>query len=277
MALPDGTPTNAVYGYCSMLLKLIEEKLRNNIPDEQEIISVIFDSARKNFRNDIYPEYKANRGDIPLELIPQFSLIRQATAAFGLPVIELNMYEADDIIATYVRQISAQNDACRIVSSDKDLMQLIDDDKNIFIYDAMKDKNLYACDAMKKFSVLPHQIPDVQALIGDTSDNIPGVLGIGPKGAADLINEFQNIENMYDNIDCVKSEKHRVMLTANKENALISKRLATLKNDIDMHINICDFSPTIIDFDSLIDFCKSMNFPSIVNRVLKLKNLQSIK
>jgi len=277
MLSTSGIPINAVYGYCSMLLKLLEERISNDIPDENEVIIAVFDAARYNFRNKIYEGYKANRKEIPSELIPQFSIIREITKSIGLPIIEMNMYEADDIIATYVNECKQSGDVCRIVSSDKDLMQLIDDDKNIFIYDTMKNQILHENDVFKKFCVLPKQVTDIQSLIGDSTDNIPGVSGIGPKTAADLISKFQTLENIYLNLNIIKNERIRNLLILNKDNAIISKQLATLKNDIDLPKKLQSFSPIKINFDSFIEFCKTLNFSSIIDRTLKLKNQLSIK
>ena len=277
MLLPNGTPINAVYGYCSMLLKLLEERLNNDISQENEVIIVVFDSARYNFRNTIYKDYKANRKDVPQALIPQFSIIRDITSALNLPSIEMNMYEADDLIATYVKECTKCGDVCRIISSDKDLMQLIDDDKNIFMYDTMKNKILHEEDVMNKFSVKPKQVPDIQALIGDTSDNIPGVNGIGPKTAKELINRFGSLENLYSNLVKLKNRKLYSILINNKNNAFISKQLATLKNDIELPLKLKDIHSLNIDYDSFINFCRKLNFSSIIDRTLKLKNQLSIK
>ena len=269
---PDGVPVNAVYGYCSMLLRIIEDKLNGEDVHHQEVILPVFDSARKNFRMDLYDNYKANRAETPPDLIPQFPLIREATIAFGLPVIQLEGFEADDIIASYANNIAEIGGVCRIISSDKDLMQLVNDEKNIFIFDPAKNKIIREQQVFEKFGVYPDKVVDIQALIGDSVDNISGVPSIGPKGAADLINEFNCIENLYDNLHLVKNEKRRDVLSNYKENAFISKQLAALKKDIDLplklhHCNCCN-----INFDSLLEFCDKLNFHSIINRIQKLKN-----
>ena len=181
MSNNDGVPVNAVFGYTKMLLKLIDDFKPN-------YVAVIFDVARKTFRNDLYDLYKANRSDPPDELIPQFSIIRAATNAIGLPVVEMEGYEADDLIATYSDIASKMNKNVIIVSSDKDLMQLVD--QNTTLFDPMKQSWINDDIVFEKFGVYPNKVIDVQSLAGDTSDNIPGVPGIGIKTAAELINEY---------------------------------------------------------------------------------------
>ncbi len=180
----DGLPTGAVSGFCSMLFKLLEDSKSNINKDKPTHFAVIFDSARKNFRNEIFSEYKGNRSDAPDDLIPQFDYIRKSVLAFNLPSIELINYEADDLIATYCDQILKVGAKATIVSSDKDLMQLYQ--KNIRIYDPMKNKFITEDDVISKFGVKPEKVVDVQALAGDSSDNVPGVSGIGVKTAAEL-------------------------------------------------------------------------------------------
>ena len=171
----DGVPINAVYGFTGMLLKLIADI-------QADHIAVIFDAKQENFRNDIYPDYKANRSETPEELIPQFPLIREATEAFNLPQLELEGFEADDIIATYCRLARERGDKAVVVSSDKDLMQLVGD--GVAMMDPMKNKDIGPAEVEEKFGVSPDKVIDVQALIGDSTDNVPGAPGIGPKTAA---------------------------------------------------------------------------------------------
>ena len=181
----DGLPTGAVNGFCSMLFKLLEDARSDDSKNKPTHFAVIFDSARKNFRNEIYSEYKGNRSDAPDDLIPQFEYIRKSVKAFNLPSIELINYEADDLIATYVENILNLGAKVTIVSSDKDLMQLYK--KDIRIYDPMKNKFINEEDVVKKFGVEPSKVVDVQALAGDSSDNVPGVPGIGVKTAAESV------------------------------------------------------------------------------------------
>ncbi len=195
----DGLPTGAVNGFCNMLFKLLEDSKSEDNKEKPTHFAVIFDSARKNFRNEIYSDYKANRADAPDDLIPQFDYIRKSVLAFNLPSIELLNYEADDLIATYVENILKAGAKVTIVSSDKDLMQLYK--KNVRIYDPMKNKFINNDDVIKKFGVNPDKVIDVQALAGDSSDNVPGVPGIGVKTAAELISNYGNIENLLNNLE----------------------------------------------------------------------------
>ena len=191
----DGLPVGAVSGFCNMLFKLLEDAKSEENKERPTHFAVIFDSARKNFRNEIYNDYKANRSDAPDDLIPQFDYIRKSVLAFNLPSIEQLNYEADDLIATYVDQINKIGAKATIVSSDKDLLQL--HGKNTRIFDPMKNKFLGLEDIKQKFGVKPEQIIDVQSLAGDTSDNVPGVPGIGVKTAAELINTFGTLEEAF--------------------------------------------------------------------------------
>ena len=185
----DGLPTGAVNGFCNMLYKLIEDTNKNISPTH---LAVIFDSARKTFRNEIYNDYKANRGEPPEDLIPQFKIIKDSVKAFGIQSIELSGYEADDIIATYTNKAVQNNWKVSIVSSDKDLMQIVS--KKVNLIDTMKNKIIGPKEVEEKFGVKPEQVIDVQALAGDSSDNVPGAPGIGIKTAAQLINTFGSVE-----------------------------------------------------------------------------------
>ena len=195
----DGLPTGAVSGFCSMLFKLLEDSRADDSKEKPTHFAVIFDSARKNFRNEIYKEYKANREDAPEDLIPQFDYIRKAVNAFNLPSIEMQGFEADDIIATFKNFAKKQKIKVTIVSSDKDLMQLVDDETKMF--DPMKEKLIGPKEVEEKFGVTPDKVIDVQSLAGDSVDNIPGVPGIGIKTAAELINKFKNLDELLKNID----------------------------------------------------------------------------
>ena len=214
----DGLPTGAVSGFCNMLYKLLEDAKSDDNDLKPTHFAVIFDSARKNFRNDIYPDYKSNRSEAPEDLIPQFEYIRKSVLAFNLPSVELLNYEADDLIATYTEQILNEGAKVTIVSSDKDLMQLYK--KNVRIFDPMKSKFINKDDIYKKFGVKPEQVIDVQSLAGDSSDNVPGVPGIGIKTAAELINTHGDLENLLKNTSQIKQNKRRETLIENKKKKL---------------------------------------------------------
>ena len=201
----DGLPTGAVSGFCSMLFKLLEDSRSDDSDFKPTHFAVIFDSARKNFRNEIFKDYKANRTEAPEDLAPQFEYIKKSVEAFNLPSIELLNYEADDLIATYAKKIVAAGAKVTIISSDKDLMQLVD--KKIRLFDPMKSKVIGEKEVVEKFGVKPNQVIDVQSLAGDTSDNIPGVPGIGVKTAAELINKYKNLDTLLNNLDEIKQKK----------------------------------------------------------------------
>ncbi len=262
----DGMPTGAVSGFCSMLFKLLEDSKSIENKNKPTHFAVIFDSARKNFRNEIYSDYKANRSDAPDDLIPQFEFIRKSVKAFNLPSIELINYEADDLIATYVEQILKEGAKATIVSSDKDLMQLYK--KNIRIYDPMKNKFISNEDVNNKFGVNPDKVIDVQALAGDSSDNVPGVPGIGVKTAAELINQYGNLENLLKNADKIKQNKRRETLIQNKDKAIVSKKLVTLKKDVPVKNNISEFELKEIDKNKLYNFLREMEFNRLLSSVI---------
>jgi len=258
MTNPQGVPVGAVYGFCSMLLKLLQAH-------EGARVAVIFDAARKNFRYDLYEHYKANRTETPEDLIPQFPLVREATIAFGLPALELEGYEADDLIATYAVQAKAKGTTVRIVSSDKDLMQLVGD--GIALYDPMKDKIIDAAGVMEKFGVPPEKVIDVQSLIGDSSDNVPGVPSIGPKTAAQLIEEFGTLENLLSNLDQIKQEKRRQVLIDNVEMARLSKKLVTLERNVPVTTPLSDITPYHFSSEKLKPFLAAHGFKSLLTRI----------
>ena len=262
----DGLPTGAVSGFCNMLFKLLEDARSDDNKNKPTHFAVIFDSARKNFRNEIYKDYKGNRSEAPDDLIPQFDYIRKSVIAFNLPSIELINYEADDLIATYSEQIIKAGGKATIVSSDKDLMQLYK--KNIRIYDPMKNKFINEDDIVNKFGVKPEKVIDVQALAGDSSDNVPGVPGIGIKTAAELINKFGTLDILLKNTDKIKQNKRRETLIKNSDKALISKRLVTLKNDVPVKDKVETFSLKEIDKEKLFTFLREMEFNRLLSSAI---------
>ena len=262
----DGMPTGAVNGFCNMLYKLLEDSKSKENLQRPTHFAVIFDSARKNFRNEIYKDYKANRSDAPDDLVPQFEYIRKSVEAFNLPSIEMLNYEADDLIATYCEKILKEGAKVTIVSSDKDLMQLYK--KNVRIYDPMKNKFISNEDVLSKFGVDANKVIEVQALAGDSSDNVPGVPGIGVKTAAELINKYGTVEKLLANADEIKQNKRRETILENKEKALISKRLVTLKKDVPIKDKIQDFELKEINKDKLYDFLREMEFNRLLSQVI---------
>ena len=254
----DGTPINAVMGYCNMIWRLIAETKTSSL-------AVIFDTASKSFRNEIYSEYKANRSEAPEDLIPQFSLIREATEAFNIPYIELKGYEADDIIATYSNQASNEGWTVDIISSDKDLMQLVND--NVKMVDPMKMVNIGREEVLKKFGVYPEKVIDVQALAGDSTDNIPGVPGIGIKTAAELINEYGDLDTLLGKAEEIKQPKRRENLINYADLARISMKLVTLSKDIKEIESFNNFKRRDIDINKLKTFLIKQGFNSLIGRL----------
>ena len=234
MSRKDGTPINAVFGFTNMLVKLIED-YRN------EKLIVIFDAARENFRNKIYPEYKSNRGETPDDLIPQFDLIKKSVDAFNIPQLEVEGYEADDIIATYTGLAQKQNIESLIISSDKDLMQLVGD--KVTMLDPMKNKKIGVNEVIEKFGVEPNKVIQIQALTGDKIDNIPGAPGIGPKTALELIKEFDDIEILIKNSNNIKQEKRKKIIQDSAQDIRVSLELVKLAKDISLPISIDEIIP----------------------------------
>ena len=262
---PQGIPINAVYGYCNMILNIYEK-----FKPEQMI--VVFDTKKKTFRSDIYKEYKSNRTDPPEELIPQFSIIRDATDALQIPRLEMDGYEADDIIATYTKQAEEKGVSVTIISSDKDLMQLVN--KNTKMYDSMKDNLIGVKEVKEKFGVEPSKIIDVQALAGDRIDNIPGVSGIGVKTAAELINNFNSLENVLAKVNEIKQPKRRQILIDEKDKALISKKLVTLKCNVDIKkydLNLFQG----INQKTALKFFQKHGFKNLISRFTKKEKKDS--
>jgi DNA polymerase-1 len=264
----DGLPTGAVSGFCSMLFKLLEDSKSNENLQKPTHFAVIFDSARKTFRNEIYSDYKANRAEAPDDLAPQFEYIRKSVLAFNLPSVDLINYEADDLIATYVDQILKAGAKVTIVSSDKDLMQLYK--KDVRIFDPMKNKFINEEDVFKKFGVDASKVIDVQALAGDSSDNVPGVPGIGVKTAAELINKYGTLDKLLKSTHEIKQNKRRETLIENKDKALISKELVTLKHDAPVDRELSEFKLKEIDKDKLYEFLREMEFNRLLSSVISV-------
>ncbi len=262
----DGLPTGAVSGFCSMLFKLLEDARSDDSKNKPTHFAVIFDSARKNFRNEIFSEYKANRAEAPDDLAPQFEYIRKSVEAFNLPSIELINYEADDLIATYAKKIIESGAKVTVISSDKDLMQLVS--TKIRLFDPMKSKVIGEKEVFEKFGVKPNQVIDVQSLAGDSSDNIPGVPGIGVKTAAELINKYKNLDTLLKKASEIKQNKRRETLIANKDKALLSKQLVTLKDNVPIKNNPNEFLIKKINKDKLYNFLREMEFNRLLSQAI---------
>jgi DNA polymerase-1 len=254
----DGTPTNATFGFSNMLLKLLRES-------DADAVAVVFDKGKKSFRNDFYPEYKAHRPDPPEDLVPQFEMIREATRAFNLPCIQMDNYEADDIIATYARRAAAAGIEVTIISSDKDLMQLVGD--GIAMMDPMKNQPIGPEEVVAKFGVPPDKVIEVQALAGDSVDNVPGVPGIGVKTAAQLIADYGDLETLLAHAEEIKQPKRRQNLIEFAEQARISRRLVTLKDDVPVEEDLADFAKREFEAEALRAFLEHYEFRSILARL----------
>ena len=262
----DGLPTGAVSGFCSMLFKLLEDARSDDTKNKPTHFAVIFDSARKNFRNEIYSDYKANRTEAPEDLAPQFEYIRKSVEAFNLPSVELINYEADDLIATYAKKITEAGAMVTVISSDKDLMQLISN--KVRLFDPMKSKVIGEKEVIEKFGVKPSQVIDVQSLAGDSSDNVPGVPGIGIKTASELIRKYKTLENLLNKASEIPQNKRRETLMTNKDKAKISKQLVTLKNDVPLRKEATDFAIKDINKDKLYDFLREMEFNRLLSQAI---------
>jgi DNA polymerase-1 len=268
----DGLPTGAVSGYCNMLWKLLEDMKGADQPTH---LAVIFDAGEKTFRNAIYKEYKANRPPPPEDLIPQFPLVRDATRAFGISCVEMAGYEADDLIATYARMAREAGVRCTIISSDKDLMQLVVDGK-VELLDTMKNKRLASAEVTEKFGVGPDKVVQVQALAGDSTDNVPGVRGIGIKTAAELINTYGDLETLLSKAGEIKQNKRRETLIENAENARVSLKLVTLDVQVPIKEKLEEFAVREPRATELIAFLKAMEFGTITRRVAAHFEVQDI-
>ena len=255
MMSPEGVPVNAVFGFTKMLMKLMDDLQPSHV-------LVIFDAGRVTFRNDIYPEYKQNRTDPPDELVPQFSLVRDATEAMSLPVTELPGFEADDLIASYAKMAHESGTECLIVSSDKDLMQLVR--PGVTMLDPMKQRRISDAEVVEKFGVLPNRVVDVQSLAGDSTDNVPGVPGIGIKTAAELINQFGDLDSLLAGAETIKQPKRRQNLVNFAEQARISRELVRLKDDVPLDNNIASLVRPHRDMDRLSAFLSGQGFNSLL-------------
>jgi DNA polymerase-1 len=259
MTRKDGTPVNAVYGFTNMLIKLLEDTGADRL-------AVIFDASEHTFRNQLYADYKANRDETPPELAPQFALIRDAVRAFNLPCIELNGFEADDLIASYAKAALAAGDDVTIVSSDKDLMQLVRD--GVRMVDPMKDYRLIGAEQVReRFGVDPGKVIYVQALCGDPTDNVPGVRGVGVKTAAELINTYGDLDGLYRHVDEIKQPKRRETLKENEKNARISLELVTLRDDVDLPMPIDALVKRQPDTETLRTFFTAQEFRKLLERL----------
>ncbi len=258
MTRPDGTPVNAVYGFTNMLIKLLADT-------ESDGVAVIFDTARKTFRNDIYPDYKANRPPPPEELIPQFDLIREATRAFNVPCIELAGYEADDLIATYARLARERGQEVTVVSSDKDLMQLVGE--GVAMFDPVKNRTIGLEQVVERFGVPPEKVIDVQSLAGDSTDNVPGVPGIGVKTAAQLIIEYGDLDTLLERAGEIKQPKRRQNLTEFAEQARVSRRLVTLDQNAPIEVPLDELKLREPEPETVRAFLEENGFRTVLARL----------
>src|SRR5215204_398359 len=258
----DGLQVNAVLGFCNMLWKLLREMPPDNRPTH---LAIVFDKSEVTFRNKLYADYKAHRPPAPDDLIPQFPLIREAVRAFDLPCLEPVGFEADDLIATYVRIACERGASATIVSSDKDLMQLVTD--KVVMYDTMKDRRIGIPEVIEKFGVPPAKVVEVQALAGDSTDNVPGVPGIGVKTAAQLIVEYGDLETLLLRAGEIKQPKRREALLENAEKARISRQLVLLDDKVDLEVPLDDLAVHEPDARKLIAFLKAMEFSTLTRRV----------
>jgi DNA polymerase I len=258
----DGLQVNAVLGFCNMLWKLLRDMPEDDRPTH---LAIIFDKSEITFRNKLYPDYKAHRPPAPDDLIPQFALIREAVRAFDLPCLEQGGFEADDLIATYARLAGERGATTTIVSSDKDLMQLVTD--KVTMYDTMKDRRIGIPEVIEKFGVPPEKVVEVQALAGDSTDNVPGVPGIGVKTAAQLIVEYGDLEQLLFRAGEIKQPKRREALIENAEKARISRQLVLLDDKVDLDVPLDDLSVHEPDARKLIAFLKAMEFSTLTRRV----------
>src|SRR5690242_6059402 len=264
----DGLQVNAVLGFCNMLWKLLREMPEDHKPTH---LAIVFDKSEVTFRNKIYPDYKAHRPPAPDDLIPQFKFIRDAVRAFDLPCLEQNGFEADDLIATYARLATERGATTTIVSSDKDLMQLVND--KITMYDTMKDRRIGVPEVIEKFGVPPEKVVEVQALAGDSTDNVPGVPGIGIKTAAQLIVEYGDLEQLLFRATEIKQPKRREALLENAEKARISRKLVLLDDKVELEVPLDELTVQEPDARKLIAFLKAMDFSTLTKRVAEYSEI----
>jgi DNA polymerase-1 len=264
----DGLQVNAVLGFCNMLWKLLRDMPEDDRPTH---LAIVFDKSEITFRNKLYPDYKAHRPPAPDDLIPQFALIREAVRAFDLPCLEQVGFEADDLIATYARLAGERGATTTIVSSDKDLMQLVTD--KVTMYDTMKDRRIGIPEVIEKFGVPPEKVVEVQALAGDSTDNVPGVPGIGVKTAAQLIVEYGDLEQLLFRATEIKQPKRREALIENAEKARISRQLVLLDDKVDLEVPLDDLAVHEPDARKLIAFLKAMEFSTLTRRVAEYSQI----
>jgi DNA polymerase-1 len=261
----DGLPTNAVLGFCNMVWKLMQDARNTDVGVVPTHFAVIFDYSSKTFRNELYADYKANRSAPPDDLIPQFGLIREATRAFSLPCIEMEGFEADDLIATYARLACEAGAGTTIISSDKDLMQIVG--ATTSMYDPMKDRQIGVPEVIEKWGVPPEKMIDLQAMTGDSVDNVPGVPGIGPKTAAQLLEQFGDLDTLLARAGEIKQEKRRQSIIENADKARISRELVRLKTDVPVTEGLDEMELQKPDGQKLIAFLKTMEFTTLTRRV----------
>ena len=269
----DGLPVSAVLGFCNMVWKLLRDARDTAVGVTPSHFAVIFDYSSKTFRNQLYGAYKANRTEPPEDLIPQFGLIREATRAFDLPCIEMEGFEADDLIATYARLMCEAGGDTTIVSSDKDLMQLVG--PSVSMYDPMKDRQIGIPEVIEKWGVPPDKMIDLQALTGDSIDNVPGVPGIGPKTAAQLLEEYGDLDTLLSRASEIKQQKRRENLIEHAENARLSRQLVTLKNDVPVVEGLDDFVLKPPNGPKLVAFLKAMEFTTLTRRVAEASGTEA--
>jgi DNA polymerase I len=264
----DGLQVNAVLGFCNMLWKLLRDMPPDNRPTH---LAIVFDKSEITFRNKLYPDYKAHRPPAPDDLIPQFPLIREAVRAFDLPCLEQIGFEADDLIATYARLAGERGATTTIVSSDKDLMQLVTD--KVVMFDTMKDRRIGIAEVIEKFGVPPEKVVEVQALAGDSTDNVPGVPGIGIKTAAQLIVEYGDLETLLFRASEIKQPKRREALIENAEKARISRQLVLLDDKVELDVPLDELAVHEPDARKLIAFLKAMEFSALTRRVAEYSQI----
>lgn len=257
--LADGRNVGAVCGFCSMLISLMSNH-------RADLFAIVLDSGRDTFRSAMYSEYKANRSATPEELKEQFPLLKEACLSLGLPIIEKKGFEADDLIATYSCNLSNDGYKVKIIGIDKDLLQLVND--NITMFDPVKSKSIQCADVVEKYGVPPSQMIYLQALMGDASDNIPGVNGIGPVTASKLIKQYETLDGIYENIENIASKNVKEKLERQKENAQLSLKLVILDKEVK---DCCDFSALGInyDHDRAVNFLSALGFDFLIKRINK--------
>jgi DNA polymerase-1 len=268
----DGLQLNAVIGFCNMLWKLLREIKPEERPTH---LAVIFDKSRVTFRTALYPDYQARRPEASEDLRPQLTLIREAVRAFNIACLEQEGFEADDLIATYTRQACDADSTVTIVSSDKDMMQLVNE--KVVLYDTMKDRRIGRAEVIKKFGVPPEKVTDVQALMGDPTDNVPGVPGIGIKTAAQLIMEYGDLETLLARTNEIKQDNRRLILLVNADKARLSRKLVTLDDHVELEVPLADLAVRESDPKKLIAFLKAMEFDTLTRRVSEAAGIAASK